>query len=111
MPNILEELGYSTVKQIATTPISTPQEKPPQVAFINGDNWGIVSWNRRQTGIGLNKMPVVTCPVVNTENMDPVKMRKILRKNISPQGVISTPILLVELINSGAEILNCKRAT
>lgn len=83
--------------------------QPPQIAFINGDNWGIISRLHRDTGIGLSKMPEVSCPIVGTSQISPQEKANVLRKYVTPHGVTSVPILLATLIGAGGAVLNKER--
>lgn len=110
MTNI-EELGYAAEKPYVQQPLFTPQEKPsPQIAFLHGGNWGIISGRFRHAGIGLDKMPDVQCPIVDDTEIDDGILQKIKRKYISPYGASDISSLLEELIGAGGKILNSKRA-
>jgi hypothetical protein len=55
-------------------------------------------------------MPTVSCPIVDTSQINPQEKALLLRKYIEPLGVTNTPILLAKLINAGGIVLNSKRA-
>ena len=80
----------------------------PQVAFVNGDTWGIVGKYKRQTAVSefcaMPELPSGT-PIVNMVCVSNARRQTILGNHISPCGIDNIPAMLRELCDAGAVVI------
>lgn len=81
------------------------EEKTPQVAFTNGITWSVICRYQVTSGVWqYHSLGFVNCPVIDTEGVDVGKVRRVMEKYTSPEGVYDVPKLIRRMEEIGCRV-------